>query len=111
MSSGSVSLSWDVGHTTLTFGSVYIGPWTGYDWTRYVGDETQASDSVNALRDYWRDYPGIIRPYLSVSHILNRDVEWFGRIDNLTNVQRFERDNLQVTAGRTMTVGLRIGRN
>jgi len=38
-------------------------------------------------------------------------MEWFGRIDNLTNVQRFERDNLQVTAGRTMTIGLRIGRN
>ena len=109
-SSGSVSLSWDVGRATLTLGSVYIGPWTGYDWTRYVGDEAQASDSVNALRDYWRDYPSIVRPFLSVSHILNRDVEWFGRIDNLTNVQRYERDNLQVTAGRTMTFGLRIGR-
>ncbi len=66
---------------------------------------------VSDLRNYWRSYPGIVRPYLSVSHILNRDVEWFGRVDNLTNVQRFERDNLQVTAGRTMSVGLRIGRN
>jgi hypothetical protein len=26
-------------------------------------------------------------------------------------VQRYERDNLQVTAGRTMMLGLRIGRN
>jgi iron complex outermembrane receptor protein len=110
-SSGNVSFSWDVGRTTLTMGSVYIGSWTGYDWSRYVGDEAQASEAINDLRDYWRDYPGIIRPYLSVSRILNRDVEWFGRIDNLTNVQRYERDNLQVTAGRTMTVGLRIGRN
>jgi iron complex outermembrane receptor protein len=108
-SSGSVSLSWDVGRATLTVGSVYIGPWTGYDWSQYVGDEAQG-DSVNALRDYWRDYPSIVRPYLSVSHVLNRDVEWFGRIDNLTNIQRYERDNLQVTAGRTMTMGLRIGR-
>ena len=110
-SSGSVSLSWDVGRTTLTMGSVYIGSWTGYDWSRYVGDEAQETDEINTLRDYWRDYPGIVRPYLSVSHIMNRDVEWFGRVDNLTNVQRYERDNLQVTAGRTMTVGLRIGRN
>ena len=54
---------------------------------------------------------GIFRPYLSVNHVWKRDVEWFARVDNLTNVQRFERDNLQVTAGRTMTVGLRIGRN
>ncbi len=110
-SSGSASFSWDIGRTTLTMGSVFIGSWTGYDWSRYVGDEAQQSEEINTLRDYWRNYPGIIRPYLSVSHILNRDVEWFGRIDNLTNVQRFERDNLQVTAGRTMTVGLRIGRN
>jgi iron complex outermembrane receptor protein len=108
-SSGSISLSWDIGRATLTAGSVYIGPWTGYDWSRYVGDEVQG-DSINMLRNYWRDYPSIVRPYLSVSHVLNRDVEWFGRIDNLTNIQRYERDNLQVTAGRTMTVGLRIGR-
>ena len=110
-SSGSLSVSWDVARTTFTAGSVYIGPWTGYDWSKYVGDEAQQSDEINDLRAYWRHYPGIVRPYLTVNHILNRDVEWFGRIDNLTNVQRFERDNLQVTAGRTMTVGLRIGRN
>ena len=110
-SSGNMSLSWDVGRTTLTMGSVYIGSWTGYDWSRYVGDEAQESQEVSNLRDYWRAYPGIVRPYLSVSRILNRDVEWFGRVDNLTNVQRYERDNLQVTAGRTLVVGLRIGRN
>jgi len=110
-SSGSLSFSWDVARTTLTLGGTYVGPWTGYDWSRYVGDEAQESPDVNQLRNYWRDYPGILRPYLSVGHILNRDMEWFGRIDNLTNVQRYERDNLQVTAGRTMSFGLRIGRN
>ena len=110
-SSGSVSLSWDVNRTTVTLGSTYIGSWTGYDWSRYVGDEAQESPEINDLRTYWRDYPGILRPYLSVSHILSRDMEWFGRVDNLTNLQRYERDNLQVTAGRTFTVGLRIGRN
>ncbi len=110
-SSGSVSLSWDVNRTTVTLGSTYIGSWTGYDWSRYVGDEAQESPEINDLRSYWRDYPGILRPYLSVSHILNHDMEWFGRVDNLTNLQRNERDNLQITAGRTLTVGLRIGRN
>lgn len=110
-SSGSASVSWDVGRATLTLGSVYIGSWTGYDWSRYVGDEARESEAVNVLRNYWRDYPAIVRPYLSLSHVLRRDMEWFGRVDNLTNVERYERDNLQVTAGRTMTVGLRIGRN
>ena len=110
-SSGSLSVSRDVARTTFTIGGVYIGSWTGYDWSRYFGDEVQESDEITDLRAYWRTYPGILRPYLSVSHILNRDVEWFARVDNLTNVQRHERDNLQVTAGRTMTVGVRIGRN
>ena len=110
-SSGSMALSWDVNRTTVTVGSTYIGPWTGYDWSRYVGDEAQESPEINDLRSYWRDYAGIIRPYLSVNHIFSRDMEWFARVDNLTNLQRYERDNLQVTAGRTMTLGLRIGRN
>jgi hypothetical protein len=90
---------------------VYIGSWTGYDWSRYVGDEAQQTDEITDLRSYWRQYEGIVRPYLSVNHVWKRDVEWFARVDNLTNVQRFERDNLQVTAGRAMMVGLRIGRN
>jgi outer membrane receptor protein involved in Fe transport len=108
---GSGSVGWEVHGATVTLGGTYIGSWTGYDWSRYVGDEAQASPEINDLRSYWRDYPGILRPYLSVSHILSRDMEWFGRVDNLTNLQRYERDNLQVTAGRTLTVGLRIGRN
>jgi iron complex outermembrane receptor protein len=110
-SSGNLSVSWDISRTTLTLGSVYIGPWTGYDWSRYVGDEAQQTEEITDLRAYWRRYQGIVRPYLSVNHVWKRDVEWFARVDNLTNVQRFERDNLQVTAGRTMMVGLRIGRN
>ncbi|NUQ13289.1 MAG: TonB-dependent receptor, partial [Gemmatimonadaceae bacterium] len=110
-SSGSLATSVDIGRSTLTFGATWVGPWTGYDWSRYVGDEAEERDEVNFLRNYWREYRGIVRPFLSVNHIMNRDVEWFGRVDNLTNVQRFERDNLQVTAGRTMTIGVRIGRN
>jgi outer membrane receptor protein involved in Fe transport len=110
-SSGSLSISWDVARTTFTLGGAYIGPWTGYDWSRYVGDESQDSEAVTNLRAYWQNYQGILRPYLSVNHIQTRDIEWFARVDNLTNVQRFERDNLQVTAGRTMMIGLRIGRN
>ena len=110
-SSGSLAVSWDVARMTFTLGGVYIGPWTGYDWSRYVGDEAQQTDEITDLRAYWREYQAIVRPYFSVNHIWKRDVEWFARVDNLTNVQRYERDNLQVTAGRTMTVGLRIGRN
>jgi outer membrane receptor protein involved in Fe transport len=109
LSTGSAAVSWDVGPATLTAGSVFIGSWTGYDWARYVANGVQETTTLTALRSYWREYPGIVRPYLSLQQHINRDMEWFARVDNLTNVQRYERDNLQVTAGRTMTVGLRIG--
>jgi outer membrane receptor protein involved in Fe transport len=108
-SSGSAAISWDVGSATLTAGSVFIGKWTGYDWAQYVANGVQETTTLTALRSYWRDYPGLIRPYLALQQHINRDMEWFARVDNLTNLQRYERDNLQVTAGRTMTIGLRIG--
>jgi hypothetical protein len=31
-------------------------------------------------------------------------------VDNISNEQRNERDNLQITAGRTATLGFRIAR-
>jgi len=110
-SSGSASLSWDLGRSRLTVGSVFVGSWTGYDWARYIATESQESTQLTSLRSYWQDYPGLVRPYLSLTQVLPGGMEWFARVDNLTNVQRYERDNLQVTAGRTMTVGLRLGRN
>lgn len=107
--SGAGSVSTDIGRATLTAGATFVGKWTGYDWAQYVASGGLESGQVKTLRSYWREYPGMVRPYLSVQQHLNRDMEWFARIDNLTNIQRYERDNLQVTAGRTMILGLRIG--
>jgi outer membrane receptor protein involved in Fe transport len=108
--SGAASLSWQVGRAEASFGVLYIGAWTGYDWEQYVEDETSPTESRPQVRSYRREYPSLAKPFLSISQTLSRDFSWFGRIDNLTNVQRNERDNLQITAGRTMTLGLRIGR-
>jgi hypothetical protein len=45
-----------------------------------------------------------------VAFTMSRYAEWYARIDNLTNIQRNERDDLQVVAGRTATLGLRVVR-
>lgn len=107
--SGQGSLSWALGRAELTLGSTYIGEWTGYDWQGYLIEESMNPGSTE-LRSYLRIYSPIVRPFLSVSQTLGDGISWFGRIDNLTNQQRNERDNLQITAGRTMTIGLRIGK-
>jgi outer membrane receptor protein involved in Fe transport len=109
-SSGLATLSWELARSQLTFGASYIGSWVGYDWIAFIDGELAASESRPTLRSYLRDYPAVVKPFVSVTRALRREVEWFGRVDNLTNVQRNERDNLQITAGRTLTLGLRIGR-
>lgn len=107
--SGQGSVSWSIGRTEVALGSMYIGRWVGYDWRSYVV-ESAANPGAVDLRAYLREYPSIVRPFLSVSQTLGGGLSWFGRIDNLLNQQRNERDNLQITAGRTMTVGVRIGK-
>ncbi|MEP7347900.1 MAG: TonB-dependent receptor, partial [Gemmatimonadaceae bacterium] len=108
--SGLASLTWEHGPARLTFGASYIGPWSGYDWIDFYGGEVGSLPKRATLRQYLRDYPSLVKPYVSVSQSLSRGIEWFARMDNLGNSQRNERDNLQITAGRTTTVGVRISR-
>lgn len=110
VSSGQASLSLAIGRGEVTVGSSFIGRWRGYDWAQYIADEATAGAERPELRAYLRDYPSLTRPFLSIAQAVSRGLGWYARIDNLTNAQHNERDNLQVTAGRTMTVGLRIGR-
>jgi outer membrane receptor protein involved in Fe transport len=107
--SGLASLNWSLGRTDFTFGTSYIGSWIGYDWVRFVnGQQDTLASTPSTLRGYLLRYPSVVKPFLAVSRPVLHDLEWFARIDNLTNVQRNERDNLQITAGRTATIGLRI---
>jgi hypothetical protein len=60
------------------------------------------------MRSYWVHYPSITKPFVGLSYALARGAEWYVRVDNLTNVQQNERDNLQITRGRTATFGFRL---
>jgi hypothetical protein len=82
----------------------------GYDWLAFYGGEMGTEASRPELRNYWIDYPSITKPFVGVGYAIARGAEWYLRVDNLTNVQRNERDNLQITQGRTATVGLRLAR-
>jgi outer membrane receptor protein involved in Fe transport len=111
-SSGLASLNWSLGRTELTLGTSHIGSWIGYDWVQFInGQQDSSASQQSTLRGYLRRYPSVVKPFVAISRPVLHDFEWFGRIDNLTNVQRNERDNLQITAGRTVTIGLRIGRS
>jgi outer membrane receptor protein involved in Fe transport len=106
--SGHGSLSLRMGRIRATGGATVVGPWTGYDWVSYYSDLAQGADVPASIREYWIEYPSIARPYVMVSTDGASGLHVFGRVDNLTNQQRDARDNLQVTAGRTTSLGLTV---
>jgi iron complex outermembrane receptor protein len=109
-SSGLASLTAEYSRVRATFGATYVGSWTGYDWLTYYGADLGTAASRPLLRNYWINYPSLTKPYAALSYIIGRSIESYVRVDNLSNVQRNERDNLQITSGRTATIGLRFVR-
>jgi outer membrane receptor protein involved in Fe transport len=109
-SQGMASLTWDARRLRATVGANYVGSWVGYDWLGFYGGEMGMQPARGSQRNYLVDYPGITKPFAGLSYALTRGTEWYVRVDNLTNVQQNERDNLQVTQGRTATLGFRFAR-
>lgn len=109
-SAGTVSVSAEQNRVRAMAGVNYIGGWAGYDWISFYSDELGTDSARPLLRDYLIRYPSLTRPFVGLSYTMSRFAEWYLRVDNLTNIQRNERDNLQIGAGRTASVGLRIAR-
>ncbi|MGQ0648003.1 MAG: TonB-dependent receptor domain-containing protein [Gemmatimonadaceae bacterium] len=109
-SSGLASLTLEHRRLRATLGASYVGAWTGYDWLEYYEGELGNTTSKALLRDYWITYPSLTKPFAGLAFTMARSAEWYLRVDNLSNVQRYERDDLQITAGRTATLGLRVVR-
>lgn len=109
-SSGQAWLSYDLAAVRLTGGATYIGSWTGYDWLEYYSAAAGVSPGRQGLRDYWVRYPALVKPFAMLEGRVARDAALFLRVDNLANKQLNERDNLQITAGRSTSIGVKIGR-
>lgn len=84
-------------------GANYIGSWTGYNWTEIAMVAANQSPAKPSRRDYLLQYPGFVKPYLSVAFDVNRQLTTYLNIDNLTNSTRFERHNGNLPAGPLWT--------
>ena len=87
--------------------------WVGYDRVR-IGEalqDTSREQELNGrqLRQYWLDYGGITRLRANATYRLTQQWSVLLGGENLLNVQRGAPDNATVTAGRTITAGLRTG--
>jgi outer membrane receptor protein involved in Fe transport len=92
---------------TITAGATYVGPWTNYDYValfRCVGGTGACRAN---FRDYQISYPDMLKLSLGVTRQLAPRVTGFVVLENLTNSDAFEANNLLPVRGRTSTVGLR----
>jgi iron complex outermembrane receptor protein len=88
-----------------------------YDWMNYDRlqiardyascDECSADDLTGTrLRSYWMHYDGVTRLRGTLARELPRGLGVRLTVDNLTNVQRGEPDNITVLPGRTVLLGM-----
>ena len=87
--------------------------WVGYDRVR-IGEALQDPShegplNGRQLRGYWLNYDGVTRWRANVSYRLAGQWALLAGGENLLNVQRGAPDNATVTAGRTVTFGIRAG--
>jgi iron complex outermembrane receptor protein len=83
-----------------------VGDWINYDWISLYRDVLQKVPNRGPLRSYWIRYPGFTQIRASAREKIGQSWEVFVRGDNLTNVQKASRDNLHVSTGRTITLGM-----
>ena len=109
----SLSASWSATRWTVSTGVTRADDWVGYDRLAIgralaSAEPGKEKDVWGArLRDYWTTYGGVTRVRASMTYRLVRDISAQFGGENLLNVQRGSPDNGTVTAGRTLTFGLR----
>ena len=109
----SLSATWVAPRWSMSAMMTRAEDWIGYDRIR-VGaalQDTSRDQQLNGrqLRSFWLNYGGVTRLRANLSYRVVRDWSLMFGGENLLNVQRGAPDNATVTAGRTLTFGLRTG--
>ncbi len=111
----SVSASWSASRWAAGATLARAADWIGYDRLAIgqalgnaLGDpERERQLSGALLRNFWVRYEGVTRARANLTYRVAGDVTLQLTGDNLLNVQRGAPDNATVTAGRTLSLGLR----
>jgi outer membrane receptor protein involved in Fe transport len=108
VASGSARMTYLDRNVHLAFGVTYLGSWTGYDWTEIAEVNAGLAPSRPSVRDYLIRYPGIFKPYASISLDVAPQITTYLSVDNLFNSSRFEQHNGNPPAGRSLLVGIEL---
>lgn len=109
----SLSAAWTASRWSASTMLTRAEDWVGYDRVR-IGEALQdpsRGDQLNGrqLRGYWINYDGVTRWRANVSYRVAGQWSLLLGGENLLDVQRGAPDNATVTAGRTVTFGVRAG--
>ncbi len=108
---GSVTATWTTLRWTLSSTLTRAEDWISYDRIAIGNALAVTGDSRDLggarLRDYWARYDDVTRLRANIAFRLSRQLSAEIGGDNLFNIQRGAPDNATVTAGRTLTFGLR----
>ena len=108
----SLTASWNVYGWRTGVTATRAFDWVNYDRLRLAKDfascDLCTADQLTGLRlrQYWMNYDGITRLRTTASRDLTRELGLRLTVDNLTNAQRGEPDNITVLPGRTVLFGL-----
>jgi outer membrane receptor protein involved in Fe transport len=105
---GHLAITMQRGRSSGTVGADLLGDWVGYDWLSYYSALSDGATAPTSVRPFWIDYPTVAQGYLLFADAPSERFNWFVKVDNLGNRQRDTRDNLAVTAGRTVSVGVNV---
>ncbi|MCC6244537.1 MAG: TonB-dependent receptor [Gemmatimonadaceae bacterium] len=109
----SVSAGWNASRFSLSTMLTRAEDWVGYDRVA-IGEALTDLSRPEALtgrqlRRFWLNYDGVTRLRATASYRVAQQWSLMFGGENLLNVQRGAPDNATVTAGRTLTFGLRSG--
>jgi outer membrane receptor protein involved in Fe transport len=104
----SVAIRYDRGAARVEVGASWLGPWTGYDWRLIQRVEAGESPLRDRVREYWLDYPGVLRPFVGATVELGRGLVATARAEWPTSAHAMLRDNLTPSPGRSLVAGLRF---
>jgi hypothetical protein len=108
----SATAAWSSARWTTSATLARAADWIGYDRMAIAEALTTRADGGSRmngadLREFWTRYGDITRLRANLTYRLARQVTAALGGENLLNVQRAGPDNMSITVGRTMTVGLR----
>jgi iron complex outermembrane receptor protein len=107
----SLAATWAAHRWSVSSTATRAADWIGYDRTAIGEAVANTAPEYDfggpLLRRYWLRYDGVTRWRANASYRLRGDLSLLIGGENLLNVQRGAPDNATVTAGRTLSFGLR----